>query len=142
MNSASVRRNDLAPDQVLCDHCTGLCCRYFALPIDTPVDRNDYENIRWYMLHGDVSIFVDDDNWYLLIHNACDQLDHSNRCGIYDNRPTLCRSYSTASCEFDNDACYDRLFEQPEQIQEYADALLGRRRQRGPGSLPVLEAAT
>jgi len=125
-----------------CDHCTGLCCRYFALPIDTPVDRNDYENIRWYMLHGDVSIFVDDDNWYLLIHNACDQLDHSNRCGIYDNRPTLCRSYSTANCEFDNDACYDRLFERPEQIQEYADALLGRRRQRGPGSLPVLEAAT
>jgi Fe-S-cluster containining protein len=142
MNSASVRRHNLAPDQVLCDHCTGRCCRYFALPIDTPVDRNDYENIRWYMLHGDVSVFVDDDNWYLLIHNTCDQLDHSNRCGIYDNRPTLCRTYSTANCEFDNDACYDRLFEQPEQIQEYAEALLGRRRQRGPVSLPVLEAAT
>ncbi len=142
MNSAAVRRHDLDPDQVLCDHCTGRCCRYFALPIDTPVDRNDYENIRWYMLHGDVSIFVDDDNWYLLIHNACDQLDHSNRCGIYDSRPALCRSYSTANCEYDNNACYDRLFERPEQIQEYADALLGRRRQRGPASLPVLEAAT
>ena len=142
MPATVFRREDLAPDAVLCDHCTAKCCRYFALPIDTPVDRDDYENIRWYMLHGDVSIFVDDGSWYLLIHNQCDHIDDQNRCGIYEHRPTICRSYSTDSCEFDNDSCHDRLFECPEQIEEYADAMLGRRvlrRQRT--SLPVLGAA-
>lgn len=141
MTAASIRREDLAADEVLCDHCTARCCRYFALPIDAPVDRADFENIRWYMLHGAVSIFVDDDNWYLLVHNACDQLDGANRCSIYDSRPEICRSYSTDHCEFDNDACYDRLFERPEQIDEYADAMLGRRRRRGASTLPVLGAA-
>ena len=111
MPATVLRREDLAPGAVLCDHCTAKCCRYFALPIDTPVDRDDYENIRWYMLHGDVSIFVDDGSWYLLIHNQCDHIDDQNRCGICEDRPTICRSYSTDSCEFDNDSCYDRLFE-------------------------------
>ena len=142
MSTTVFRREDLAPGEVLCDHCTAKCCRYFALPIDTPVDRQDYENFRWYMLHGDVSIFVDDDSWYLLIHNQCDHIDDKNRCGIYTDRPTICRSYSPDNCEFDNNSCYDRLFECPEQIEEYADAMLGRRvlrRQRT--SLPVLGTA-
>jgi len=140
MTAALVRREDLAPGEVLCEHCTARCCQYFALPLDTPVDRDDYENIRWYMLHGDISVFVDDDSWYLLVHNTCDQLDDLDRCSIYSSRPTICRTYSTDHCEFDNDACYDRLFERPEQIDEYADALLGRRRRRGLGSLPILGA--
>ena len=127
MTVASVRREDLAPGAVLCDHCTARCCHYFALPIDTPVDRNDYDNIRWYLLHGTVSVFVDDGSWYLLIHNTCDQLDDAGRCGIYQTRPKICRDYSTDNCEYDNDACYERLFEQPEQIDEFAAALLGRR---------------
>ena len=33
------RRKDVPKDQVLCDHCTAKCCRYFALPLDTPEDR-------------------------------------------------------------------------------------------------------
>lgn len=142
MTGTVIRREDLAPDAVLCEHCTAKCCRYFALPIDTPIDRQDYENIRWYMLHGDVSIFVDDDNWYLLVHNECDHVDDRHRCGIYDDRPTICRTYSTSNCEFDNDSCYDRFFERPEQIAEYADAILGRRVLRTRRtSLPVMGAS-
>ena len=140
MTVASVRREDLAPEEILCDHCTARCCHYFALPIDTPVDRNDYDNIRWYLLHGTVSVFVDDGNWYLLIHNTCDQLDAAGRCGIYQTRPNICREYSTDNCEYDNDACYERLFEQPEQIDEFADALLGRRRRSS--ELPLVGAVS
>ena len=141
MSTTVFRREDLTPGEVLCDHCTAKCCRYFALPIDTPVDRQDYDNFRWYMLHGDVSIFVDDDSWYLLIHNQCDHVDDDNRCGIYPDPPSICRSNSTDNCEFDNNSCYDRLFECPEQIEEYADAMLGRRVPRHQRtSLPVLGA--
>ena len=46
------RRDELAPGECLCDHCTGRCCRYFSLPIDNPTTWNDYDAIRWYLAHG------------------------------------------------------------------------------------------
>lgn len=122
-----MRREDvkLQPGQVLCDHCTGKCCRYFALPIETPTKWKDFEFIRWYLLHGGCSIFVEDDAWYLCVHSDCEHLLEDNRCGIYETRPQICRDYSTKDCEFDDFWTYDMCFETPEQVWEYAEALLG-----------------
>ena len=39
-------RKDLGPDEVLCEYCTAKCCRYFALPIETPKTFKDFEYIR------------------------------------------------------------------------------------------------
>lgn len=134
-------RDDLNPGENLCDHCTGKCCRYFALPIEKPKTFRDFNFIRWYMMHGDVSAFVDGDAWYLMVHADCKHLLPDNRCGTYETRPDICREYTTDECEFDDDACYDMLFECPEQIWEYAHAVLPPRKQRQPGdpvALPVL----
>jgi len=46
-----------------CDKCTGLCCRYFALPIETPEEKADYDDIRWYLCHKDINVFVEDGDW-------------------------------------------------------------------------------
>lgn len=124
MPQPTVKRSDLKPGEVLCAYCTGRCCRYFALPIETPTTREDFENCRWYMLHGRVSLFVEDETWYLMVHADCQALQDDNRCGIYETRPTICRSYSTENCEYDDDTCYDQLFETPEQLWEYAEAIL------------------
>ena len=56
---------------ILCDKCTGLCCRYFALPIETPEDREDYDDIRWYLCHEGVTVFVEDGDWYINVKNKC-----------------------------------------------------------------------
>ena len=53
-------REELKPGEVLCEHCTAKCCRYFALPIETPTKRDDFNNIRWYLLHGRAAVFVED----------------------------------------------------------------------------------
>jgi uncharacterized protein len=119
-----MKRKDLKPGETLCSYCTAKCCRYFALPIETPTEREDFEHLRWYMLHGRVSVFVEDETWYLMVHNDCDELREDHMCGIYETRPTICRTYSTDNCEFDDDAMYDRFFESPDQIQEYAEAIL------------------
>ncbi len=117
-------RNDLEPNEVLCEHCTGKCCRYFALPIDTPETWDDFEHIRWYMVHGRVSMFVEDETWYLMVHNDCNHLMDDHRCALYENRPTICRAYTTDDCEYEDDTTYEKLFETPEQIWEYAEAIL------------------
>ena len=134
-------REDLKPGEVLCSYCTARCCRYFALVIDTPKNWADFDNMRWYMMHGPVSIFVEDDSWYLMIHADCEHLQDDNLCGIYDDRPRICRDYSTVNCEYDDDSCYDKLFETPAQLWEYAEAVLPPRKKKKSNlnvSLPVL----
>jgi len=119
------RRSDVPAGENLCDHCTAKCCRYFALPIDEPVSRKDFDFIRWYLLHDRASVFVDEETWYLLVHTTCKHLQADHRCGIYATRPQICRDYTTKDCEFEDDWCYERYFETPEQIDEYADAIFG-----------------
>jgi Fe-S-cluster containining protein len=119
------RRKDLKPGEVLCDYCTAKCCRYFALPIDIPAQWSDFEFIRWYLLHGRASVFTEDGDWYLLVHTECKHLQADNRCGIYETRPRVCREYSTSNCEYEDKWTYERYFETAEQVQEYAEAVLG-----------------
>ena len=40
------RREDLRPGESLCDHCVAKCCRYFALQIDTPERRKEFEVVK------------------------------------------------------------------------------------------------
>jgi hypothetical protein len=80
--------------------------------------------MRWYLLHGQTAIFVDGDDWYLLVHAACRHIREDFRCGIYEDRPMICRSYSSEECEYEDDALYDKFFETPEQLWEYAEAVL------------------
>jgi len=137
-----ISRHQLKPGEVLCDYCIGRCCRYFALPIDKPTTFADYEYIRWYLLHERATVFTEDDQWYLLVHTPCKHLGDDNRCGIYDTRPQICRDYSTDKCEFDDDFTYERYFETPEQIAEFAEAVLQSPgqdiRSPRPALLPVL----
>jgi Fe-S-cluster containining protein len=120
------RREDLRPGEVLCDHCTAKCCRYFALVIETPKSADDFDFMRWYLLHEHTTVFTEDDRWYLLMYTTCTKLQADNRCGIYETRPAICRSYSTDNCEFDDDYLYDRYFETPEQVAEYSEAVFSR----------------
>jgi Fe-S-cluster containining protein len=141
--AVTVKRDDLKPGEVLCEYCTAKCCHYFALPIESPTELKDYEYIRWYMLHGETTIFCEDDDWYLMVHNRCDHLQGDNRCGIYETRPQICRDYSTKDCEYDDDWVYDRYWETPEQMAEYTEAVLPRKKGQSirspkPPLLPVV----
>ncbi len=136
------RRSALPPGENLCQYCTAKCCRYFALPIDTPETRADFDFIRWYLLHDRASVFVDDGTWYLLVHTTCKHLQADHRCGIYETRPQICRDYTTDACEYEDDWVYDTYFETPEQIVEYCDARFGPEpgqgvRSRRQTSLPL-----
>ncbi|MFW6171351.1 MAG: YkgJ family cysteine cluster protein, partial [Planctomycetota bacterium] len=115
-------------------YCRGKCCRYFALPIDKPTQLKDFEFIRWYLLHEGATVFTEDSDWYLLVHAKCKHLGDDNFCQRYESRPQICRDYSTDACEYEDDWTYEQYFETPEQIQEYAEAILQKpaRNIRGP----------
>ncbi len=136
-------REDIGKDEILCDYCPAKCCKYFALPIETPTERADFDFIRWYLLHERATVFTEDSTWYLLVHTACKHLQPDNRCGIYDERPQICRDYTTENCEYIDDWTYDHYFETPEQIAEYMEAVFQKKRGRSirspkPPFLPVM----
>lgn len=137
-----IRRSELPAGDVLCNYCTAKCCRYFALSIDTPETFEDFEFIRWYLLHENTSLFTEDDTWYLVVHTVCQHLQSDNRCGIYETRPRICREYSTDDCEYDSDATYDRYFENAQQLTEYINARFSTPdnfRSPRPNRLPVIQ---
>ena len=101
LTKLKLRREQIPAGDVLCDHCTAKCCRYFALPMDEPTTLEDWEFIRWYLLHDAATVFKEDDTWYLLVHTVCKHLQSDNRCGIYHTRPLICREYSTDNCEYE-----------------------------------------
>ena len=84
----------------ICKKCDALCCKYFALEIDKPTTKNDFENIRWYISHQKTSVFIQNRKWYLNIKNRCKHLDGNNRCKIYETRPAICRRLDSKGCEY------------------------------------------
>ena len=125
-------RGELKSGESFCSRCDGLCCKYFALPLSEPTTWGDFDDIRWYLAHDDVSVFVDGGTWYLLVDNRCRFLTPDNRCRIYAQRPRICRRYGDRDCEYHDEdgSVYDMLFESPEQVWEYAEAVLPPRRKR------------
>lgn len=121
----------LSKEGSLCDQCVALCCRYFAFSIDKPEKKRDFEDLRWYILHEDTIVFVEDGQWYVQVNRKCKALLPDNRCGIYHNRPAICRGYKTDACDWHADAYdYDHVFSEPEQIERYAKEYLAARRRK------------
>lgn len=116
----------------LCEHCTAVCCRYIALPIDKPDCRDDFENIRWYLCHEDVVVFVDRGDWYVSFLTRCRHLREDQKCGIYETRPKICRSYRTDNCDYHGgEYRYEHYFSEPQQIERFAAEFLARKTRKG-----------
>ena len=113
--------------KVLCNKCTGLCCRYFALPIEDPEDWDDYDDIRWYLTHENISVFLEDGDWYINVDNKCKYLSEKDyKCGIYDKRPNICRGYTMDDCDFTgSEYDYELHFKSAAQMEEYMKIKFG-----------------
>jgi uncharacterized protein len=112
----------------LCDQCSALCCRYFVLEIGTPETRRQYDDIRWYLVHQNVFVFIEKRKWYLGIYARCKHLQADNRCGIYQTRPKICREYSTDNCDYHGgEYDWQVLFSSAEQLEAYAAEALAAR---------------
>jgi uncharacterized protein len=111
-----------------CEHCTAACCRYVAVPLDRPKTTRDYDDVRWYLMHHGVTVFVEDGDWYIQYQTRCKNLGADSRCSIYAARPAICRDYQPGDCDYAGGAYgYDNLFTHPGQIDEYYETKTGRK---------------
>ncbi|MDH5516147.1 MAG: YkgJ family cysteine cluster protein [Gammaproteobacteria bacterium] len=105
-----------------CGFCTNSkCCTYITEELVTPRSMHDFDHMLWQISHRDVQVYKDEDGWYLLINNACTHLAKDGRCGIYDDRPTICREYTNDFCEFDqpSEEGFDLYFQDYAALLKY-----------------------
>ena len=49
-----------------------------------------------------VKIYKDEDGWTMLVDGHCQHLQANGDCGIYEERPDICREHTNDYCEFDS----------------------------------------
>ena len=119
-----------------CIKCPARCCTYFAVPIGRPETYEDFEQVRWYLLHRGVAVYVDTEGeWNMLVRNLCRNLKKVPggkepgshfRCKDYGNRPIICREFSPRTCEFTRGShAVEEFFETAGQLDDYARRMLG-----------------
>ena len=105
-----------------CGFCPGTkCCTYITQKIPGPRSISDFDHLLWQVSHQSVEIYKDSDGWYLIVNTPCGHLQHDGRCGIYADRPQLCRDYSNDFCEFDQPAAegFDLYFRDHASLDAY-----------------------
>ena len=106
-----------------CEGCDAKCCKYVALEIETPTELEDFENIKWYVAHKDVKVYVEEDGtWNVEFITPCQYLGEElggRGCGYYEKRPQICRDYTQNECNHHNE--YEELFsfDKIEDVEEY-----------------------
>jgi Fe-S-cluster containining protein len=102
-----------------CNGCS-LCCRYVAMEIDKPENQKDFDQIKWFLVHKDVWIFIDHDNsWNIQFNTPCEKLEE-NLCGIYETRPRICQDYSSENCEkYGEGNSFKLLWKNMAEFEEY-----------------------
>ncbi len=105
-----------------CSFCTGsICCTYVTHHIDTPRSKADFLQLLWQVSHENVKLYKDDEGWVLLIDGKCQHLQPNGDCGIYDERPDICREHDNDYCEFDapSEEGFDLYFQNYEELLAY-----------------------
>jgi len=103
-----------------CESCDAKCCKYVVLDIDTPETKEDFENVRWYVAHKDVEVYVDFEGvWNVRFITMCEHLNNSDRCDIYDNRPEVCREFSYETCSVNSENEDVVVLKDLEDVDEY-----------------------
>ncbi len=97
---------------ICCEHCTAACCKYLALPLDKPKSARDFDDIRWYLMHRGITVFIEDGDWYIQVPTPCRHLQPDNLCDTYGTRPRICREYKAGECDYSGgNYGYDALFQ-------------------------------
>jgi Fe-S-cluster containining protein len=111
----------LALDRPLveCTDC-GRCCTYVGVGINPPTSPRYATDVLWYLYHHGVYVYVDGEGeWSVHFEARCRHLGPDLRCGVYVDRPHICRTFDNRTCEV-NDPVHDSLtFREPLEFLEW-----------------------
>jgi Fe-S-cluster containining protein len=82
-----------------CTQCAK-CCTYVAVPIPGPDKAKEATDMLWFLYHDNVILYRDADlEWCVVFETRCRNLRGDKLCGIYEQRPHVCRHFDNTSCD-------------------------------------------
>lgn len=103
-----------------CTACRGRCCTYIIAKIARPRTKVDFDEIRWYLAHCNVQVYIEDRDWHVQFYTPCKHLTRAGRCRIYEKRFDVCRSHEAETCEVSSSAYPEEAcFSTPEELDQY-----------------------
>ncbi|MBW2999039.1 YkgJ family cysteine cluster protein [Candidatus Woesearchaeota archaeon] len=104
-----------------CFECDSLCCRYLYIQFADPDDHINFESLKWFLFHKNISVIVDNKkHLWIKLDTPCKNLDpETNLCTQYHSRPNICRKHQMKNCEFqggENDE--KRVLNSPQDVIE------------------------
>ena len=105
-----------------CAKCSrSICCNSINQKIPTPKSKEDFDHLLWQISHDNINVFKDCDGWFLHIQTNCQHLQTGGICGIYENRPWVCREYNNDYCEFDESIAHtsEHFFSNADELNNY-----------------------
>jgi hypothetical protein len=103
---------------VPCTSCAE-CCTYVAVGINAPTTGRHATDVLWYLYHDRVHVYRDGaGEWSVLFETRCRNLADDRLCGIYPERPHICREFDNTSCDV-NMPDGGLTFREPRQFLEY-----------------------
>lgn len=105
-----------------CFSCNGACCRYVVVEIDKPEELVDFDEIKWYVAHKNINVFVDEEgDWHIEFITPCEYLGEDNLCKIYEKRPQICRDFSVEDCPHHNEYIEAHTFTCLEDVEKFIE---------------------
>jgi uncharacterized protein len=98
---------------VECTECAK-CCTYVGVGINAPTSPRHATDVLWYLYHENVYVYVDGDGeWSVHFEARCRNLGPDLRCGVYAERPHVCRGFDNRTCEVNDPAHGTLTFREP-----------------------------
>jgi hypothetical protein len=93
------------------------CCTYVAVGINAPTTPRHATDVLWYLYHEGVYVYRDDEGeWSVVFETRCRNLGVDRRCGVYSQRPHICRGFDNRSCEVNAPSDAALSFREPAQF--------------------------
>jgi uncharacterized protein len=105
----------LVPERRLveCTEC-GKCCTYVGVGINAPSRPRYATDVLWYLYHEGVYVYVDGaGEWSVHFEARCRNLGPDLLCGVYADRPHICRSFDNRTCEVNETGHEALTFREP-----------------------------
>jgi Fe-S-cluster containining protein len=104
---------------VECTDC-GRCCTYVGVGINPPTSPRYATDVLWYLYHHGVYVYVDGEGeWSVHFEARCRNLGPDLRCGVYVDRPHICRTFDNRTCEVNDPVQDSRTFREPVEFLEW-----------------------
>jgi len=108
-------------ESITCEECNGKCCRDVSIEMDAPKKFEDFEILKWFLAHKNISVYIDQEGeWLVEFKTDCKFLNKDSTCKIYKERYAICQDHEPDECiKNGSGKHYKTFFKNADDVDKY-----------------------